>query len=374
MSFLTTHEFEFRNAPEAYAMIMERSEPYVGLVLKYDAERMIETSIDIGGGDRRVIQAGNEPMVSFIGAGSFAQNLLLPNLKNSVMVTVATSQGHTSKNVAQKWGFRTATCDVEDVFNDSSNTVFIATRHDSHAEYVKGGLEAGKNVFVEKPLCLTEGELEEIADIYRNAAGPRLMVGFNRRFAPQIRTVKKEFSDSVPKSINYRINAGAIPADHWIQDRDVGGGRIIGEVCHFVDLAMFLAGSLPKSLSAHAMDDPGGLLDTLSVSILFRDGSIANISYFANGSKALKKERIEVFSSGKTAVVDDFSKLDIYTSGKASKGKLSQDKGHAREVGEFLDSIRGGEPAPISFEEIYYSTKMSFDIIRSITSGKTIDY
>ena len=180
---------------------------------------------------------------------------------------------------------------MEEVFEDDSNTVFIATRHDSHAEYVMRALKAGKNVFVEKPLCMTEEEFEEIADIYKNGSGggtPRLMVGFNRRFAPHVRSIKREFSDKLPKSINYRINAGSIPPDHWIHDREIGGGRIIGEVCHFVDLAMFLAGSLPKSLYAAAMEDPRGLLDTLNVNILFRGGSIANVSYFANGSKAMK--------------------------------------------------------------------------------------
>lgn len=288
-----------------------------------------------------------------------------------------TSQGHTSKNVAQKWNFRTATCDADDVFKDDSNTVFIATGHDSHAGFVIGALKAGKNVFVEKPLCMREEELEEITELCRGSSGanvPRLMVGFNRRFAPHVRSIKREFSDDVPKSINYRINAGSIPADHPIHDRDVGGGRIIGEVCHFVDLAMFLAGSLPKSLYAAAMEDPQGLLDTLNVNILFRDGSIANVSYFANGSKAMKKERLEVFSSGKAAVLEDFSKLDIFTSRKTSNKKFGQDKGHAREVKEFLDSIRKGLPAPISFEEIYYSTRMSFDIIKSINNGETILY
>ncbi|MDD3643687.1 MAG: Gfo/Idh/MocA family oxidoreductase, partial [Candidatus Krumholzibacteria bacterium] len=242
------------------------------------------------------------------------------------------------------------------------------------AGYVKGALQAGKNVFVEKPLCLSAGELEEIAEIYRRTDGPRLMVGFNRRFSPHVRAVKEQFSDALPKAISYRINAGAIPADHWIQDREVGGGRIIGEVCHFVDLAMFLAGSPPRSLSAHAMEDPAGLLDTLDVSILFRDGSIAAVSYFANGSKALKKERIEIFSSGKTAVIDDFSRLDVYSSRRVSRKGMSRDKGHAREVREFLDSVRKGAPAPIPFEEIYWSTRMSFDILGSITSGETIDY
>ena len=377
LSFLTTHEFEFEKAPGVYQMIVDRSEPYVGIVLKYDTEKETVRYIDLSGQGRRPPTEGGEPRISFIGAGSFAQNLLLPNIKDSVFISVATSQGHTSKNVAQKWNFRTATCDAEDVFKDDSNTVFIATRHDSHAEYVMRSLKAGKSVFVEKPLCMTEEELEEIAGIYKSVSGegaPRLMVGFNRRFAPHVRSIKREFTDKLPKSINYRVNAGAIPADDWIQDREIGGGRIIGEVCHFVDLAMHLAGALPKRLSAAAMEDPRGLLDTLNVNILFMDGSIANISYFANGSKALKKERLEVFSSGKTAVLDDFTKLDIFTSRKTKNRKLGQDKGHRREVEEFLDSVRNGTPSPIPFEEIYYSTKMSFDIIRSITGGETIIY
>jgi polar amino acid transport system substrate-binding protein len=373
LSFLTTHEFEFSKAPEAYEMIIGHSEPHVGIVLKYDAEKEVETSVAVA---TSAAPAG-DLKISFIGAGSFAQNLLLPNIGQADMITVATSQGHTSKNVARKWGFRTATCDAGEVFGDESNIVFIATRHDSHAEYVLEALRAGKNVFVEKPLCLKEDELVEIAEIYREiapATGARLMVGFNRRFAPHIMKVKKEFTDKLPKSINYRINAGSIPADHWIQDRDIGGGRIIGEVCHFTDLAMYLAGSLPKSISASAMDDPGGLLDTLNVNILFRDGSIADVSYFSNGSKAMKKERIEIFSSGKAAVVDDFSRLDIYAKSKSSKSGMTQDKGHRAEVKAFLDSVKTGKPAPIPFEEIYYSTRMSFDIIKSITSGETINY
>jgi len=377
LSFLTTHEFEFGKAAEAYQMIVDKSEPYVGIVLKYDTEREIERTIDLVAVDRKPPAEGVRPRVSFIGAGSFAQNLLLPNMGDAALISVATSQGHTSKNVARKWGFAAATCDAEDVFGDDSNTVFIATRHDSHAGYVMGVLKAGKNVFVEKPLCMKEEELEEITSLVGSSSGPnapRLMVGFNRRFAPHVRSIRREFSDDVPKSINYRINAGFIPADHWIQDRDIGGGRIIGEVCHFVDLTMFLADSLPKSLYAAAMEDPQGLLDTVNVNILFRDGSIANVSYFSNGSKAMKKERLEVFSSGKAAVLDDFSRLDVFTTRRRSVKKFGQDKGHAREVGEFLDSIRKGLPSPIPFEEIYYSTRMSFDIIRSINTGETIRY
>ena len=376
LSFLTTHEFDFAASPEAYEMILNGSEPHVGILLRYDVETEASVSVEIdeGAGAR---PGGGDLRISFIGAGSFAQNLLLPNIGDAEMVTVATSQGHTAKNVAGKWDFRKATCDAEEVFEDDSDIVFIATRHDTHAGYVLKALQAGKNVFVEKPLCLEESELEEIVATYRQISsreGSRLMVGFNRRFAPHIRKVMEEFPGDLPKAINYRVNAGHIPPEHWIQDKDVGGGRILGEVCHFVDLAMHLAGSPPRSLSAVPMDDPSGLLDTLNVNILFRNGSIADVSYFSNGSKAMKKERIEIFSSGKSAVLDDFTRLDIYRKRRISKSRASQDKGHRREVREFLDSIREGRPAPIPFEDVYWSTRMSFDIIRSITSGETIDY
>ena len=371
---LTTHEIEFEKAPAAYQMILDESEPFVGIVLKYDTTKEAGRAVRMETRGRPGAVAGEEPRVSFIGAGSFAQNFLLPNIKDSSLVTVATSQGHTAKNVARKWTFEKATCDVEDVLSDQSNTVFIATRNDSHAEYVKKSLRAGKSVFVEKPLCITEQDLEEIAALYNETAGARLLVGFNRRFAPLVRMMKGEFTDKLPKSINYRVNAGAVPPDHWSHDPEIGGGRIVAEVCHFVDLAMYLAGSLPQSLSASAMQDPRGLLDTLNVNLRFRDGSIANVSYFANGSKAMEKERVEVFSSGKTAVIDDFNRLDIFTSGKRTRRKRGRDKGHGMEVREFLDSVRKGGPAPIPFEEIYSTTKMCFDIIKSITGRETVRY
>lgn len=373
LGVLTTHEIEFEQAPSAYQMILDESEPYVGIVLKYDPAK--ETGRLAGMRKTRPVPAaGAEPGISFIGAGSFAQNFLLPNIEKVAFVTVATSQGHTSTNVARKWKFERATCDAEEVISDRSNAVFIATRNDSHGEYVKRCLRAGKSVFVEKPLCINESDLEEIAAIYRETAGARLLVGFNRRFAPLVKSMKREFTDKLPKSINYRINAGAVPADHWSQDPAVGGGRIVAEVCHFVDLAMYLAGSLPQCVSAAAMSDPRGLLDTLNANILFRDGSVANVSYFANGSGALKKERVEVFSSGKTAVLDDFNRLEIFTSARRTIRARGRDKGHAREVREFIDSVRRGGPAPIPFEEIYYTTKMCFDIIKSITRHETVRY
>ena len=376
LSFLTTHIFNFDNATDAYQMIMDKSEPFVGILLKYNPEKKIINNVILKENNKK--QISSSPKISFIGAGSFAQNSLLPNIKNAEMISVATSQGHTAKNVAQKWNFKTATCDAEQVINDESNTVFIATQHNMHAEYVMKALNAGKNVFVEKPLCMTEDELNKIVDIYNKQSKsdkhPRLMVGFNRRFSPHIQKIKKLFADSQPKAINYRINAGAIPSENWIQDKEIGGGRIIGEVCHFVDLTMYIAGSLPKSLTAYALNDSQGLLDTLNVSLNFKDGSIANVSYFANGSKKLKKEYLEVFSCGLTAIVDDFKKLHLYSKSHTSSKLLNQDKGHKKEVGLFVESIQKGTKTPIPFNEVYWSTKMAFDIIKSISNKEMIKY
>ena len=201
---------------------------------------------------------------------------------------------------------------------------------------------------------------------------PRLMLGFNRRFAPHIQQIMKILRKDAPKAINYRINAGAVPVDHWIHDKDVGGGRIIGEVCHFVDLAMFLAGANITAVSAHAMQEPKNLLDTVVINLSFDNGSVANISYFSNGNKKLEKEYLEVFSDGQVAIVDDFKKMRLY-SNKTSQFKLSsQDKGHSEEVKQFLQCIKEGSPAPISFEDIYLSTLATFKILESIRNNKTI--
>jgi len=370
LGILTTHIFDFLKAKEAYQMIVDKSEFYVGILLKYDVEKELIKTIDI----KESKPLDEKIKIGFIGAGSFAQNYLLPNIKNANLVTVATSQGHTSKSVAQKYGFNNATCDTDDVIqNNSINTVFIATRHNTHASNVLKSIKAGKNVFVEKPLCMNNEELQEIKNEYEKQ-NVHLMVGFNRRFAPHIIKVKELFKSNQPKAINYRINAGFIPLDHWTQDKEIGGGRIIGEVCHFVDLAMFLSSSSPSSLNAFAMETTTGLLDTLVANIKFKDGSIASISYFANGSKELKKEYLEIFSNGVTVVLDDFKELIIYDKKRKINKLISQDKGHKKEIELFLEAIIKGEKTPIPFNDIYYSTKMSFDIIDSIRLRKTIIY
>jgi polar amino acid transport system substrate-binding protein len=198
------------------------------------------------------------------------------------------------------------------------------------------------------------------------------MLGFNRRFAPHIQKIKKLFSDTQPKAINYRINAGFIPADSWIQDKDIGGGRIIGEVCHFIDLAMFIAGARIKSVSAYVMDDANNFMDTLTVNLNFENGSIASIAYYSNGSKALKKEYLEVFSAGQIAIIDDFKRLKIYGKKEKIYKLLNQDKGHIKGVELFLKSINNGLPCPIPFEDIYISTLATFKVIKSIKTKSNI--
>lgn len=364
LDLLTSHTFDLNDAIKAFDMIVEKSEPYVGILIRYDANSKPAARIDlkevVSAGDPKACGGASRSRVGFIGAGSFAQKFLLPNApKYAEMIGVATATGYNARNIADKYGFAYAAGNAEEIIADKNiNTVFIATRHNLHAREVLAAVKAGKNTFVEKPLCMTDAELEEIAAAYR-AGNARLMVGFNRRFAPLLQKIKQALPDGVPVAVNYRINAGAIPADSWIQDRDVGGGRIIGEVCHFIDLAMFLAGSPIQRASGNIMKTATGLNDTLTVSLAFSNGSVGSVSYFANGSKTLPKEYLEVFCAGQTWILDDFKRLYTYGRSKKKESIGAQDKGHAKEVELFLNAIRDGKPAPIPFEDIYQVTKVT---------------
>lgn len=283
-----------------------------------------------------------------------------------------TQSGTTSRGVAEGFGFEFCTSNEGDILaNPDINTVFIATRHDSHGYYVKKALEAGKHVFVEKPLCIALDELKEIEGFYsafrnQHSALPLLMVGFNRRFAPLAKLLKEKVG-SGPMSMIYRINAGPIPSDSWIQDPESGGGRIIGEVCHFVDFLIFINGSLPDSVQAFALPDPNNLQDTLNVNLTFRNGSIGTVSYFANGSKSLFKEYIEIYKNGMTAILRDFKKLEVYSSGSFFKKKLLlQDKGQKNMISAFIQSLRTGQPSPIDFNEICSVSLATFRIMESL--------
>lgn len=382
VSYLTTHVFKLEDAPKAYDMMMAKSEPYIGILIEYDITK------DINSFPARINLKLNTSKlkpesvsIGFVGAGSYAQSHLLPNIPkgvDAVLKGVMTASGTTSLSVADRFGFEFCAGDEKEILeNPDVNTVFIATRHDSHAGYVLKALHAGKHVFVEKPLCLTEPELNEIKDMYltlntSHLKLPLLMVGYNRRFSPFAQEARKVLGPG-PLAMIYRINAGAIPKDSWIQDMDFGGGRIIGEVCHFVDFLTFLNGSLPLRVHAASLQSTGALPDTLNVSLTYENGSIGTVAYLANGDKALAKERVEIYGHECTAVIDDFKSLIIYSGGKKREKKLiAQDKGQKEEVRAFIDAVLKGQGPPIPFEEIYSASRVTFAIVESIRSGQAI--
>lgn len=367
ISYLTTHVFEFDDAPKAFDLVMNRNEAFIGIALKYDSVKKQEKE--------PVIISENETLgeinISFIGAGSYAQGHLLPNIPENNKIQkcgVLTNTGTTSKRVAEKFKFRYCASEEKDVLDQKTNTLFIATRHDSHGAYVMKGLKNDKNIFVEKPLCMFPEELEEISALkYRS--GKAVMVGFNRRFAPFSKEVKKKIG-SGPMTMIYRINAGSIPADNWIQDMEIGGGRIIGEVCHFIDYLTFLNGSLPIKVSATSIPDSNELNDTLNIMIQFENGSSGIVAYYANGSKEMPKEYIEVFTSGMSIVLNDFKELKIFGKGKPTKRKLiNQNKGQKEMMISFFDGLLKNGDAPITFDEISAVTKTTFSVLESLKDG-----
>ncbi|GGB06379.1 bi-domain-containing oxidoreductase [Puia dinghuensis] len=371
LNALITHRFDIDEAATAYDIVMGKvQEPHIGILLHYPPnDRKFHTFTPM-----KSQAAGAALQVGFIGAGSFAQNYLIPPAKQAgaTLQTVVTSKGITAKNVATKFAFAKASTDSSDIIDDPGiDTVFIATQHDTHASYALECLKAGKKVFVEKPLAMTEEGLEDIRSFYE-AHGGFLMVGFNRRFSPVAQALKKEFEGVAdPLVINYRVNAGFIPKEHWTQQADTGGGRIIGEVCHFIDLLQFFTGSLPVRVFAECIGSDNSRVkndDNVLITIRFQNGSIGTITYAAEGDKALAKERVELFGGGKAGIINDFRSGEIFHNNKAKTLKLDG-KGHRQEVEAFLNAAKTGGNSPIPFESIYYTTLTSFKILDSLSSG-----
>ena len=368
---LLSHIFTFEDAKKAYDLILEKTESFTGILLKYNLEKTLKNSIPLRKEEYKIVE---QVSVGMIGAGSFGQNFILPVIKEKVTLQgIATARPNSARNVGDKFGFRYCTGDASEVVNDGTvNTLFIATRHDSHGKYVLDGLNKNKNVFTEKPLCIHREELEEIKKAY-SSSDCRLMVGFNRRFAPMSVQLKQKLNATVPIAILMRINAGVVAKDHWIHDPKVGGGRIKGEVCHFIDYAAFLADSKIADVSATAMSDSSGLEDTLSITLKMENGSIATIAYFSNGNKEVSKEYIEVYNGGLIAKIDDFKELIVSDSKGTKKSNGNQDKGHKLELDAFVQSIKSGKSSPISFESLYNSTLATFAVVESISlNGKNI--
>jgi polar amino acid transport system substrate-binding protein len=372
MDALVSHVFDLCDAPGAYRMILERSEPFCGILVRYDLEKELNAVVKL----KQKSFSPAEPNVGLIGTGSFAKNVLLPGMNGLCnVVGAASARGTSSRYAADKYGFSYCTNNADDIIDDDNiDTVVIANRHHLHAQYVIAALKKGKNVFVEKPLALKLAELEEIAGLYRSSAdAPRLMVGFNRRFSPHVLKIKSLFLQEQPKAMNFRINAGALPREHWVHDPEVGGGRIIGEACHFIDLAMHIAGSPITSVYADALGEPAHLTDTAVINLSFENGSIASISYFSNGSKRVDKEYLEIFCRGQSIVVHDFKTMEIHGTSSARMKLKAQDKGHKEELLRFFNAIKTGQPSPIPFEELYNSTLATFKALESMAQRRVLE-
>ena len=402
------------------ARLLERTVPLAGTPFTQLAPTLrtkLAPTLRVGVSSGR--SASRTPAVSFIGSGNYATGVLIPAFKSAGarLVAVASSGGVSGVHAGRKFGFARTTTDTEALFADpDSDALVITTRHGSHARMVLQGLAAGKAVFVEKPLCLTLAELGEIeaalglaardaerpddtptrsvgASIGQGAEArlgegvgassassdrsvgasepdasvpaPLLMVGFNRRFAPQVQKMKALLAGVTgAKAFVMTVNAGAIPADHWTQDPVVGGGRIIGEACHFIDLLRFLAGAPITRAEALAMDSATG--DSVGISLGFADGSIGTVHYLANGSKAFPKERLEVFAAGHVLQLDNFRRLTGYGwPGFRSMNLWRQDKGQRACAAAFVEALRNGGPAPIPTEEILEVSRVAIQVAQS---------
>ncbi|MEK6303253.1 MAG: bi-domain-containing oxidoreductase [Acidobacteriota bacterium] len=374
---LTTHRFKVADALDAYNLILNRDgERCCGVLLEYPGQTAHPSSIQL---PRTRAAVSGDVGVSFIGAGNFARGVLLPIVKRAAKLNlrgVAAATGLSAKNASEQFGFRYATTDYREILkDDESKVVFIATRHDSHARMAAEALNLSKHVFVEKPLATNIDELREVVAAARESEG-LLMVGYNRRFAPIAREIKERFSKrSGPMTIVYRVNAGQLPAEHWTHDGTEGGGRIIGEVCHFIDFVQFLTGALPERVTATGVPQAqsAGLVDdSVIISLRMSEGSVASIVYTASGDNSVPKEHVEIFCDRSVARIDDFKSGVFIRGGKTTRlGGSSQDKGHAAELSAFLDAVRNATEAPIALDSLVATSLACFAAVDSLLSGGT---
>jgi predicted dehydrogenase len=368
---LITHRFPVESAEEAYHQIVEDSDqPTLGVVLTYAEHAPKERRLALS--DR----ARKDSLVSLgaLGAGNFARNVTFPifkKLKDVELIGLASGSGVSAIDSGNRYGFAYATTEAAEVIKDQTiNTVAVLSRHHLHASQVADALRAGRHVFCEKPLAIDVEGLDSVIDALGVAEG-LLTVGFNRRFAPmgiQMRDFMSQAGE--PLSVHYRVNAGALPGDHWVHDPKQGGGRIIGEVCHFVDYLTFLIGALPDQV--HAQGIPGGQGENVHISARFPDGSVGAVDYLAGGDKAFPKERVEALGGGRVAVLDDFRGLELVSGGKANRSGARQDKGHLAIWQAFAAAIRQGGKAPIAYHELVGVTQTTFAVVESLRTGRSV--
>ncbi|MCC7128817.1 MAG: hypothetical protein B6D39_07320 [Anaerolineae bacterium UTCFX2] len=391
---LITQRFPIDEAAQAYELIAGKTQtPFLGVLLTYPgAETQAPHTMNQIPAERPAVQEGDAGKgesaptksetirLGVLGAGNFALAVMLPALKGVPAIEpvgVVSASGMNPQHAARKFGFRYAAADPERVLSDPTiNTVAVLTRHNLHAQQVIAALDAGKHVFCEKPLALNLDELDAIqaalARAQEETPSRVLMVGFNRRFAP-LAVRMKNFLDKrqEPLYIHYRVNAGFLPLNHWTQDPEQGGGRIIGEGCHFIDFLCYLTGALPVSVSARGLPDGGRYQeDNVVMSFVFPDGSLGLVSYLANGDKAFTKERVEAFSGGRVAALEDFRSLELVFDGKRKtyRSRLKQDKGHRAEWKAFAQAIESGGPPPIPYDQIFGVMRAAFDAVEALRS------
>ena len=373
---LVSHRFPVERGEDAYKLITgETNEPYLGVLLTYDHEKQLEPTVGVRSRKR---EKKSTVRLGVIGAGDYARNMLLPHFsaQSVEFCTVATTSGATARDAARQFGFADCAADPAQVVEDTaSNLIVIATRHDTHAQLAGAALRLGKHVFVEKPLALNDGELDNVIDAAHSSVGT-LMVGYNRRFSPAAAEALAFFGErKFPLSILYRVNAGRIQDSHWVQDPAEGGGRIVGEVCHFIDLMQFMTGSVTLRVHAEAVSSRTHDItdaDSVFISLKFGDGSNGSIAYLAEGDRSVEKERIEIHGGGRTFIIDDFAIMSAHAGGKASSIRLGkQDKGQAEQVRRACNVVLNGTEAPIALEDLAATSRATFRILESLRSGES---
>lgn len=368
---LISEVVDFEDYNKIYSNISKSKS--IASILKYHENiDILETKISL---KNHSFNAKNY-VLAIIGSGNFTKATVLPilsKLKANIKY-LSSASGLSGTLMAKKYSVQFSTTNNDDILNDSEvSAVIITTRHDAHARMCIEALRAGKHVFVEKPLALNQTELDEIIEVYQQS-GKTLTVGYNRRFSPFAQDVKKQLGDSnFPINVIATVNAGEIPANHWTQDMSIGGGRIIGEACHFIDLITYLSGSLVESVVMNAMgQNPADNTDNASILLKYKNGSTGVINYFANGNKGYSKERIEIYSQGKTMIIDNFKKSKYY--GIKSFGMFgSQDKGHSEQFRRFLENLKNGGEAIIPIEEIINTSKASLATVQSLKTKSWIN-
>jgi predicted dehydrogenase/threonine dehydrogenase-like Zn-dependent dehydrogenase len=378
---LITHRLPIDHAVDAYEMILKGRERYIGVLITYPQDVSQETTVRVGtrveSRTRPSTDEGPRQNIGIIGSGMFTKNVLLPTakkVKGLRFVGIAAEHGVSSRHAAEKFGFEYATSDASAILNDGSiGSVLITTRHNLHARFVNDALRAGKHVFVEKPLCLTHQELRDLEETFKTSwGGLMFMVGFNRRYSLLSQELKKAFEKrNSPLICHFRVNAGFIPAEHWTQDPDVGGGRIIGEVCHFVDYLQFITDSDPVKVFAQSIGGTTGRFlqdDNVLLSLQFADGSLGSITYTSQGTKMFSRERLEVFCGESVAVLDDFRALQIISAANRRKKRLwSQDMGYRKELSYFMSASPEGSAE--RFRQAALTTLATFAAFESLRTG-----